>query len=194
MFRANALIAHVVAATPDAGSVETYRQVLHDAREALRVFIDKINCAPILIRLAWHDSGTFDKEIVSWPQCGGANGSIRFDEELAHGANAGLAKAVNYLQSFKKRFPALSWADLIQLASATAIEIISNSACRIPMRYGRQDAGTPAREGNLPASVAPFPKTDGFVCAKSHVPTDLFVGCFFWVQREERGKNVKQHE
>ena len=28
---------------------------------------------------AWHDSGTFDKNIRAWPACGGANGSIRFD-------------------------------------------------------------------------------------------------------------------
>ena len=26
----------------------------------LRTFIDSENCAPICVRLAWHDSGTFD--------------------------------------------------------------------------------------------------------------------------------------
>lgn len=33
---------------------------------------------PILIRLAWHDSGTYDASISEWPKCGGANG--RYDE------------------------------------------------------------------------------------------------------------------
>ena len=64
---------------------------------------------------AWHDSGTFDKNIRSWPACGGANGSIRFEAEMNHGANAGLIKAVNvYLKPIKARHPVLSWADLLQ--------------------------------------------------------------------------------
>jgi catalase (peroxidase I) len=41
------------------------------------------------VRLGWHDSGTYDKNIKEWPQRGGANGSLRFDVELKHGANAG---------------------------------------------------------------------------------------------------------
>ena len=41
------------------------------------------------VRLGWHDSGTYDKNIEEWPQRGGANGSLRFDVELKHGANAG---------------------------------------------------------------------------------------------------------
>jgi hypothetical protein len=41
------------------------------------------------VRLGWHDAGTYDKNIEEWPQRGGANGSLRFDVELKHGANAG---------------------------------------------------------------------------------------------------------
>jgi L-ascorbate peroxidase len=41
------------------------------------------------VRLGWHDSGTYDRNIKEWPQRGGANGSLRFDAELKHGANAG---------------------------------------------------------------------------------------------------------
>ena len=51
-----------------------------------------MNANPIMVRLAWHDSGTYDKEISEWPACGGANGSIRFEPEINHGANAGLSK------------------------------------------------------------------------------------------------------
>jgi L-ascorbate peroxidase len=41
------------------------------------------------VRLGWHDAGTYDRNIKEWPQRGGANGSLRFDVELKHGANAG---------------------------------------------------------------------------------------------------------
>merc|ERR1719184_328818 len=95
-----------------------YRERLRALRQELFAFIDEINCNPILVRLAWHDSGTFDRTIGTnkFPLCGGANGSIRFDQELSHGANAGLKKAINYLKPFKQRFPEISWSDLIQLA------------------------------------------------------------------------------
>lgn len=41
------------------------------------------------VRLGWHDTGTYDKNIEEWPKCGGANGSLRFEIELKHSANAG---------------------------------------------------------------------------------------------------------
>lgn len=41
------------------------------------------------MRLGWHDAGTYNKNIEEWPQRGGANGSLRFEIELKHGANAG---------------------------------------------------------------------------------------------------------
>ena len=72
-------------------------------REELLKFIDENNCAPIMVRLAWHDSGNFDKRISSWPECGGANGSIIHEPEISYGANAGLTKAVNFLKPFKQK-------------------------------------------------------------------------------------------
>lgn len=117
--------------------------------------MDKINCQPIMVRLAWHDAGTFDAANAgNWPACGGANGSIRFAEELAHGANAGLSKAVGYLEKFKLKYPMLSWADLMQMASAEAIKQIGGP--EIPMRYGRLDASASPKEGNLPDAMPPF--------------------------------------
>lgn len=41
------------------------------------------------VRLGWHDAGTYNKNIEEWPQCGGANGSLRFEVEQKHAANAG---------------------------------------------------------------------------------------------------------
>lgn len=55
-------------------------------------------------------------------RCGGANGSIRFEPEINHGANAGLVNALQLLQPIKDQYPEVGWADLIQLASAAAIE------------------------------------------------------------------------
>jgi len=110
-------------------------RLLQSCRDELKEFINEINCHPILLRLAWHDAGTFDESATKWPDCGGANGSIRFDPEINHGANAGLAKGLFYLKPFHNKFPRLSWADLIQLGGATAIECAGGP--KVPMRYGR---------------------------------------------------------
>ena len=40
--------------------VAEYRKALLLCREELREFILEELCAPILVRLAWHDSGTYD--------------------------------------------------------------------------------------------------------------------------------------
>ncbi|CAL1158961.1 unnamed protein product [Cladocopium goreaui] len=71
---------------------------LRACKKELKELIETRNCHPILVRLAWHDSGTYDQRIKEWPQCGGANGAIRFDPEMNMGANAGLDKARGYLQ------------------------------------------------------------------------------------------------
>lgn len=134
------------------------REDLRGAYQALWELVDTINCNPILIRLAWHDAGTFDKNIGTWPEQGGANGSIRFPQELAHGANAGLSKAVGYLKPIKQRFPSVSWADLIQLGSKVAVE--HSSGYLVPMRFGRRETlheNQCPKEGNLPAAEPPFP-------------------------------------
>lgn len=53
---------------------------------------------PVLLRLAWHASGTFDKETGT----GGSNGAtMRFAPESDHGANAGLVAARNFLEPVK---------------------------------------------------------------------------------------------
>ncbi|CAN0061877.1 unnamed protein product [Ectocarpus fasciculatus] len=117
---------------------------------------------PILIRLAWHDAGTFNKDSAEpWPRCGGANGSIRFEPEINHEANLGLVFGLKLLKPLKEKHPEVGWADLIQLASATAVEEAGGPV--IDMRYGRKDAATPkdcVDEGNLPAGEAPFPDAD----------------------------------
>ena len=90
-----------------------------------------------------------------WPKQGGADGSIRFDPEITHGANAGLSGAVALLEPVKEAFPAVSYADIYQMASARAIELAGGPA--IDMKYGRVDTQTPDEcpaEGNLPDAEA----------------------------------------
>uniref|UniRef100_A0A7S2UYN3 Plant heme peroxidase family profile domain-containing protein n=1 Tax=Fibrocapsa japonica TaxID=94617 RepID=A0A7S2UYN3_9STRA len=106
-------------------------------------------CMPIMVRLAWHDAGTYDAATGT----GGPNGTIRFDPEASHGANAGLRWAMNTLEAIKSAAPAcLSYADLYQLASVVAIEFCGGPS--IPFRPGRKDlaASMCTPDGRLPAA------------------------------------------
>ncbi|MBA0595787.1 hypothetical protein Gorai_012644, partial [Gossypium raimondii] len=96
--------------------------------------------------------------IEEWPRRGGANGSLRFEVELKHAANAGLVNALNLLQHIKDKYSGVTYADLFQLASATAIEEAGGP--KIPMKYGRVDVSRPnecPEEGRLPAAGPPSP-------------------------------------
>ncbi|CAD6268196.1 unnamed protein product [Miscanthus lutarioriparius] len=131
---------------------------LRGAREDVRQLLKATSCHPILVRLGWHDAGTYDKNITEWPKCGGANGSLRFEVELKHGANAGLVNALKLIQPIKDKFSGVTYADLFQLASATAIEEAGGP--KIPMIYGRVDVIAPEQcppEGRLPAAGPPSP-------------------------------------
>lgn len=54
------------------------------------------------------------------------------------GCNAGLSKATALLGDVKRRHPTVSWADLIQMAGALAVELTGGP--NVDMRYGREDA------------------------------------------------------
>ncbi|XP_034675870.1 probable L-ascorbate peroxidase 6, chloroplastic/mitochondrial isoform X2 [Vitis riparia] len=131
---------------------------LKSAREDIKELLKSNFCHPILVRLGWHDAGTYNKNIEEWPLRGGANGSLRFEIELKHGANAGLVNAVKLLQPIKDKYSGVTYADLFQLASATAVEEAGGP--KIPMKYGRVDASGPEQcpeEGRLPAAGPPSP-------------------------------------
>lgn len=89
---------------------------------------------PILVRLAWHASGTYDKATGT----GGSDGAtMRFAPESNHGANAGLGVARDLLEPVKKRFPGITYADLYTLAGAVAIEEMGGPV--IKWQPGRRD-------------------------------------------------------
>lgn len=140
------------------GGKTSVKEQLAEAKREVAEVIKQSHCNPILVRLAWHDSGTYDKAKTEFPARGGANGSIRFYPEITHNANAGLTAALELLKNVADKYEGVGYADLFQLASATGIELAGGP--KIPLRFGRKDAENPegcAPEGNLPAGGAPYP-------------------------------------
>jgi L-ascorbate peroxidase len=115
------------------------RQRLLACKARVHAMLQLTNSYPLMLRLAWSDSATFDKNVRMWPQCGGAIGSVRFESEYKHSNNAGLLKAISLLEPIQADHPDVSWADIIQMAGALAVELTGGPV--IPnMRYGRKDA------------------------------------------------------
>ena len=103
---------------------------------------------PTMVRLAWHSSGTYDKMSRTG---GSGGGTIRFKEELAHGGNAGLDKAVARLEPIKRKHPEISYADLFAYVGVVAIETMGGP--KLKFSYGRVDEMDPAAvtpDGRLP--------------------------------------------
>ncbi|RWW05522.1 hypothetical protein GW17_00031192 [Ensete ventricosum] len=113
---------------------EEYQKAVEKAKRKLRGLIAEKNCAPLMLRLAWHSAGTYD--VVS--KTGGPFGTMRFPAELAHGANNGLSIAVRLLEPIKEQFPILTYADFYQVRP------------EIPFHPGREDKPEPPVEGRLP--------------------------------------------
>ncbi|CAN1276534.1 L-ascorbate peroxidase 3 [Linum perenne] len=121
-----------------------YLKEVDKTRRDLRALIASKNCAPIMLRLAWHDAGTYDKNTKT----GGPNGSIRNDEELAHGANSGLKIALDFCEEVKAKHPKITYADLFQLAGVVAVEVTGGPT--IDFVPGRKDSKISPKEGRLP--------------------------------------------
>ncbi|CAN0877575.1 Putative L-ascorbate peroxidase 6 [Linum grandiflorum] len=129
-------------------------------REEVRKVVTKGRAAGVL-RLAFHDAGTFDISGKS----GGMNGSIIY--ELGRPENTGLNKSVKasstnragvfwFLGSRKGQDRSgretarlkLSWADMIALSGAEAVSICGGPT--IPLQIGRMDSVEADAEGRLP--------------------------------------------
>ncbi|CAA7399667.1 unnamed protein product [Spirodela intermedia] len=121
-----------------------YLREIDKVRRELRALIASKNCAPIMLRLAWHDAGTYDVNTKT----GGPNGSIRHEEEYKHGANAGLKIAIDLCETVKVKHPRITYADLYQLAGVVAVEVTGGPT--IDFVPGRRDSSVSPREGRLP--------------------------------------------
>lgn len=81
-------------------SFEDYQEVYNEVAHRLVEFddYDDGSYGPVVLRLGWHASGTYDAETGT----GGSNGAtMRFAPESDHGANAGLRAARDFLQPVK---------------------------------------------------------------------------------------------
>uniref|UniRef100_A0A7N0V6Y1 L-ascorbate peroxidase n=1 Tax=Kalanchoe fedtschenkoi TaxID=63787 RepID=A0A7N0V6Y1_KALFE len=88
-----------------------------------------------VLRLVFHDAGTFDMIDNS----GGMNGSIIF--ELDRPENKGLNKSLKIIMKAKSeadKIRPVSWADMIAVAGAEAVSLCGGPT--IPVRLGRLDA------------------------------------------------------
>lgn len=121
-----------------------YLKEIEKARRDLRALISSKSCAPIMLRLAWHDAGTYDAK----SKTGGPNGSIRNAEEYKHGANSGLKIAIDLCEEAKAKHPRVTYADLYQLAGVVAVEVTGGPT--IDFAPGRKDSNVSPDEGRLP--------------------------------------------
>ncbi|XP_015064203.1 L-ascorbate peroxidase 3 [Solanum pennellii] len=121
-----------------------YLKEIEKTRRDLRALISSKNCAPIMLRLAWHDAGTYD----ATTRTGGPDGSIRNEVEYKHGANSGLKIAIDLCEEIKARHPKITYADLYQLAGVVAVEVTGGPT--IDFVPGRKDSLSSPEEGRLP--------------------------------------------
>lgn len=121
-----------------------YLKEVDKARRDLRALISRKNCAPIMLRLAWHDAGTYDVNTKT----GGPNGSIRNEEEYSHGSNNGLKVAIDFCEEVKSKYTKITYADLYQLAGVVAVEVTGGPT--IDFVPGRRDSMISPKEGRLP--------------------------------------------
>jgi len=95
---------------------------------------DDGSLGPVLVRLAWHTSGTFCQK----SKTGGSTGAtMRFEPECSDDANAGLEKAMAFLEPIKQQFPDVSYSDLWVFSGLVALEEMGGPQIR--MRWGRKD-------------------------------------------------------
>ncbi|CAN1249424.1 L-ascorbate peroxidase, cytosolic [Linum perenne] len=120
---------------------EDYKKSIDKAKRKLRGFIAEKNCAPLMLRLAWHSAGTFDVK----SKTGGPYGTMRYSAELAHAANNGLDIAIRLLEPIKEQFPNITYADFYQLAGVVAVEITGGPD--VPFHPGREGRCHKERSG-----------------------------------------------
>jgi L-ascorbate peroxidase len=119
-------------------SVQPSEGLENEVREFL-VELMPLEHAPAHLRLAFHDAGTYDERTHS----GGANGSVHLLEELQRADNAGWGPAcMELLAEAKARFPSVSWADLVAVGGAAAVQKCGGPVIQIG--FGRADASVAA--------------------------------------------------
>ncbi|KAI6021603.1 heme peroxidase [Pisolithus microcarpus] len=137
------------AATKFTPTKDDYQKVYNRIAELLDEAgdYDDGSFAPVVLRLAWHASGTYDKDTGT----GGSNfATMRFEPESLHGANAGLHVARGVMEKIKQEYPWISYGDLWTLGGVAAVQEMAGP--KIPWRPGRIDgfASNATPDGRLP--------------------------------------------
>ncbi|KAJ7745486.1 heme peroxidase [Mycena maculata] len=158
----------IKAATKFTPSQQDYQKVYNKIAELLDEAgdYDDGSYGPVILRLAWHASGTYDVE----SNTGGSNyATMRFEPESLHGANAGLDVARGLMEKIKVQFPWISYGDLWTLGGVAAVQEMAGP--KIPWRPGRIDgvADQATPDGRLPDA------TQG----AAHLRAQLIIGCSF---------------
>jgi L-ascorbate peroxidase len=113
---------------------QIFKQVVAKIKETIQENPRRI---PEYVRLAFHDQGTYHKELNK-----GGGGTVQFmlpgdDNPTGLPHNGGLAEPINILKATIAGFEGVSLADTIQLAGATAIKVAGGPS--IPIKWGRTD-------------------------------------------------------
>ena len=146
---AAAPIIHIAALNKDR-SIDDYQRIYNKIAEKIREedeYDGYIGYGPVLVRLGWHSSGTYDKTNNSG---GSYGGTYRFKLESSDPSNNGLQNAAKFLDPIYKEFNWISHGDLYTLGAVCAIQEAQGP--KIPWRPGRVDlpeTETPAN-GRLP--------------------------------------------
>jgi L-ascorbate peroxidase len=120
--------------------------MLEDEVREFLVELMPVEHAPAHVRLAFHDAGTYDAQSGT----GGAHGSVHLREELQRADNTGWGQAcMELLAEAKEQYPSISWADLVALGGAAAIQKCGGPVIRIGL--GRTDALEAAPRNRLPS-------------------------------------------
>jgi L-ascorbate peroxidase len=101
--------------------------------------------APAHLRLAFHDAGTYDRKSGT----GGAHGSVHLIDELRRADNTGWGQeCMALLDEARAAYPMVSWADLIALGGAAAVQKCGGPIIEIGL--GRTDATQVSPPHRLP--------------------------------------------
>ncbi|SSD58763.1 related to Cytochrome c peroxidase, mitochondrial [Saccharomycodes ludwigii] len=115
-----------------------YQQVYNAIAEKIREedeYDNYIGYIPVLVRLAWHCSGTYSKDDHKG---GSFGGTYRFPKEMNDPSNAGLQNAFKFIIPIKEeKFPWISYGDLFTLGGVVGIQEAGGP--KIPWRSGRTD-------------------------------------------------------
>jgi len=108
---------------------------------------------PLLIRLAWHDSGTYNATSGT----GGPHAHMRFAPVKDFNADKGLEEIRTTLSEIQGKFPKISHSDLWQFAAAVAVTEASSNKLVMKWRPGRNDARGANDKGPILDGVLPAP-------------------------------------